>query len=316
MNSIFRQRDIYVDVAKCIAMLLVVRIHTEVFDTIRAPYPLIAVPLFFFLSGFYDNTDKPLKEWLPKTFKRLFLVGVIWVLISFAYVSLLHYLKDHTFEIHCTWQKPLIGGGATWFLFALFHAKCLVWIINKIKIPDYIILLLMILFGGVISRIDLPLLLDEGFAAIPFYYAGKVCYPLINRHWKIICWLAVIGMVCIMLMPMKWFPNVLISYGQRSFYMYPVYFLMTISSFASVIWLSKKLENQKWLANYGKQTLGILVLHPLMLHTCAIILNRVLVKGSVPWIITFVGCYIIVCILCYYCSRWISKHFPVLLGAK
>lgn len=316
MSNLNKQRDVYVDVAKGIAMLLIVRIHTEVFGVINAPYPVIAVPFFFFLSGFYDNTYKPIKEWLPKTFKRLFLVGIFWVIISFAYISLLHYLKDHTISIDVSVTQPLIGGRATWFLFALFYAKCGTWLINKTRIPAYIILPLLILFGGVISRIDLPLLLDEGIAAIPFYYAGKICYPLINKYWKITCWLAVIGVICIVLMPMNWFPWVLVSYTEHPSYMYPVFFLMIICSFATFLWISKKLESQRWLANFGKQTLGILVLHPLMLHTCAITLNRVMEKGSTPWIISFLGCYVIVCFLCYFCSLWISKHIPILLGAK
>jgi fucose 4-O-acetylase-like acetyltransferase len=65
-----KDRDTFVDIAKGIGMLMIVRIHTEVFSTISCPYPIIAVPLFFFLSGFYDNTTKPLKEWLPKSFSK------------------------------------------------------------------------------------------------------------------------------------------------------------------------------------------------------------------------------------------------------
>ena len=165
-------------------MLLVVRVHTEVFNVTHAPYPIIAVPLFFFLSGFYDNTDKPLSVWLPKTFKRLFLVGIIWVAISFAYVSVLHYLKERTFVVNFSWESPLIGGGVTWFLFALFYAKCFTWLISQIHISKWIVLPILILTGGWISQTNLPLLLDEGIAALPFYYAGKVAYPFIKSNWN------------------------------------------------------------------------------------------------------------------------------------
>ena len=316
MTNKTMQRDEFVDIAKGIAMLLVVRIHTEVFVVIDAPYPVIAVPLFFFLSGFYDNTDKPISVWLPKTFKRLFLVGVFWVFISFAYISLLHYLKERTFDINFTWEEPLIGGGVTWFLFALFYAKCISWIISQIHISKWIVLLALVIFGGWISRMNLPLLIDEGIAAVPFYYAGKAAYHYIKSNGDAIKLMAIIGVCCLLLMPMDWFPWVFISYAQKSPFLYPVFFLMTICSFATILWVSKKLEKQKWLADFGTQTLGILVLHPIMLHTCAITLNRIMIKGSLHWIITFIGCYLIVCILCYYCSKWISQHFPVLLGAR
>lgn len=135
------KRDEYVDVVKGLAMLFVIRIHTEVFDIIHFPYPVIAVPLFIFLSGFYDNTDKKLSVWLPKAFKRLFLAGVIWVIISFCYVSLLHYLKDHSIKVGFSLEEPLIGGKITWFLFALFYAKCLTWMISLMNISKWIALL-------------------------------------------------------------------------------------------------------------------------------------------------------------------------------
>lgn len=50
-------RDDYVDVAKGICILLVVCIHTEVFGVIGMPFTYIAVPMFFFMSGFYDKSD-------------------------------------------------------------------------------------------------------------------------------------------------------------------------------------------------------------------------------------------------------------------
>ena len=310
------QRDEFVDVAKGIAMLLVVRIHTEVFGVINAPYPVIAVPFFFFISGFYDNTDKPLRKWLPKSFRRLFLVGLMWIFISFVYLSLLHYIKDRTIPISFSLNQPIIAGGVTWFLFALFYAKCLAWLVTKTRIPKLLAVILLVLFGGWISRFDLPLLIDEGIGALPFYYAGKITYPYIKSHLNQSWWLALLGLACIILMPMDWFPWLFVSYTEKAAYLYPCLFMMTACSFMTVLWLSKKLENQKWLANFGQQTLGILVLHPLLLHTCAIILNRVLFKGTMPWIITFLGCYVLVCILCYYLSVLISKHIPILLGGK
>lgn len=316
MTETKKNRDIFVDVAKGIAMLSVIRIHTEMFSEIGAPYPIIAVPLFFFLSGFYDNTRKPLREWLPKAFKRLFLVGIAWVMIGFVYLSILSYVKSRTISISFTVYEPLIANGVVWFLFALFYAKLCVWLIHKSKLSEYIVLTLLVLLSGITSNIDMPFLIDEGIAAIPFYYAGRVCYPIIKKHWNIVGWCAAIGVVCMMLMRSSWFPYVLVPYSNQPALLYPVFFLMTICSFTTVLWISKKAESLTWLANFGKQTMGILVLHPLMLHTCAIVLNRIMVKGSTPWIISFAACYIAVCILCYYCSVWITKHMPSLLGAK
>jgi fucose 4-O-acetylase-like acetyltransferase len=48
-------RDTYVDVAKGVLILLIVSIHAEVFSVIGTPFSFIAVPMFFFMSGFYDH---------------------------------------------------------------------------------------------------------------------------------------------------------------------------------------------------------------------------------------------------------------------
>ena len=57
------QRDNFVDVAKGIGILLIVCIHTEVFVVIGMPLTFIAVPVFFFMSGFYDRSEKPISKW-------------------------------------------------------------------------------------------------------------------------------------------------------------------------------------------------------------------------------------------------------------
>lgn len=311
-----KKRDAFVDIAKGIAMLLIVRIHTEVFGVIHAPYPIIAVPFFFFMSGFYDNTHKPVKEWFPKTFKSLVVTGVIWVLLSFAYLSMLHYIKDRTMPISFSIENPLIGGGVTWFLFALFYAKCGMWIIRKCKIPFYVAFPLSFLIAS-LSTNNLPFLLDEGLAALPFYYLGFILYPYIDRTKGGHIILAILGMICILLMPMKWFPYVLVPWVVNGpILMYPIYFGMTVLSFFPILWLTNRITKATWLANYGKQTLGILVLHPLMLHTCAVTLNRIFVPASGPWIISFLLAYVIVCVVSYYLSALIVKHCPILLGRK
>lgn len=176
------------------------------------------------------------------------------------------------------------------------------------------VLTMLIGFGGWMSRINLPLLLDEGIAALPFYYAGFVCYPLIKKHLAYLKWPALLGMFCIILMQMNWFPTVLVPYSDKPIIMYPVFFLMTLQSFMTILWLGHLLQHQEWLAKFGRQTLGVLVIHPLLLHTCAISFNRLFVKGSTIWIVTFLMAYVVVCVVSYLFTCWISNNMPYLLG--
>ena len=242
------------------------------------------------------------------------MTGVIWVFLSFVYTSLLHYVKERTISIEFSIEYPLIAGSVTWFLFALFYAKCIMWLVHKLKFPFYIVFPGLFIMAS-ISTIDLPFLLDEGIAAIPFYYLGFVLYPYINRSKGGHIILVLLGIISILLMPMSWFPWVLVPWVvKESILMYPIYFAMTILSFFPILWLSNRMTKFTWLANYGKQTLGILVLHPLMLHTCAVILNRIFVPASTLWIVAFLLVYVMVCIASYYLSIAITKYCPFLLG--
>ena len=198
-------RDSFVDVSKGIGMLMIIRIHTEVFDTLSLPYPIIAVPLFFFLSGFYDNSDKPIRIWLPKSFARLVAVGITWCLIKFVYLSLLRYVKDGTVHYEFSLMNPVFVG-VEWFLFALFYAKLATWAIHRSSVRKWFVLFALVLMGGIISRMDLPLFIDEGMGALPFYYAGYVLYPYIKLHMNTLRWASLLGLVCMLLMPLSFFP--------------------------------------------------------------------------------------------------------------
>lgn len=113
---------------------------------------------------------------------------------------------------------------------------------------------------------------------------------------------------------MNWFPTVLVPYSDKPIIMYPVFFLMTLLSFMTILWLGHLLQHQEWLAKFGRQTLGVLVIHPLLLHTCAILFNRLFVKGSTIWIVRFLMAYVVVCVVSYMFTRWFSNHMPYILG--
>lgn len=113
-------RDLYVDVAKGLGILLIACIHTEVFGVVDYALTFIAVPVFFLMSGFFDRSEKPLCQWLPKSLRTLILPAVIWILIATAYIKLLGYVKDRSWGEN-PFNCYIITGynGPAWFLFAL-----------------------------------------------------------------------------------------------------------------------------------------------------------------------------------------------------
>lgn len=310
-------RERYVDVAKGLAMLLVVRIHTEIFGNLHAPYPIIAVPLFFFLSGFYDHTERPIKRWIKKDFCILVCTSFIWSLINFLWVTVLHGLRTESFidvELPISWDAPIAGGGASWFLIALFWTKVIAHFLSKIKINETLKVIILIAIATAVTQCNLPFRIDEGFSALPFYYIGKIMHPHMERILSYKS-LVIGGGICLILMQGSWFPYELVNLSVGyPMYLYPVYFGMTLMSFVAVLWLCKRIESWGWLSAFGQQTLGILVLHPILLHTFAVVLKRVFDISSVQYVISFLLAYVVVCICSYYISLYISKHHPYLFG--
>lgn len=135
-----RQRDEYVDVAKGIAILLIVCIHTEVFGKIGNPLAFIAVPVFFFMSGFYDRTERGLKIWLPKSLKSLILPAFIWIVLATAYIQFLGFVKDKLWgELPFDCYHIAGNNGPAWFLFALLYAKTILWGLQKVRMPKWLV---------------------------------------------------------------------------------------------------------------------------------------------------------------------------------
>lgn len=309
-----RQRDSYIDVAKGLAMLMIVRIHTECMGVARVPYPIIAVPFFFFLSGLYDKSERPLSQWLPKTFNSLVVTAFLWDIIGYSYQLFLQYIKNGNPNWWSIIENPFVGDGTVWFLVVLFMTKLLTAIMVKFPLPKYVLFLMTIAFAWISSVLHPYIWIDRILTALPIYYAGKLMYPYLDNISKnktlLIC-----GGGSLLYMWLFSFPSTLVemSVGMNGLY-YPVYLFITFMSFVPFLFISKKLENWKWMANYGTKTLGTLVFHPLLLHTCAICLNRLFTPESTIWYITFMTAYVVVCILCYYLTLLIERYCPVLLG--
>lgn len=133
------QREKYVDIAKGIAILLIVSIHTEVFGGVGYRLSFIAVPVFFFMSGFFDRSERGVGTWLPKALKTLILPAVVWIAVVTAYIQFLGYVKNRSWgSLPFDWYNIAGSNGPAWFLFALLYAKLMVWAILRLRLPKLI----------------------------------------------------------------------------------------------------------------------------------------------------------------------------------
>lgn len=312
-----RKRDTYVDVAKAIGILLIVSIHTEVFGEFGYPLSFIAVPVFFLMSGFYDRSERNIGQWFPKSLRTLILPAVIWILIATAYGKILGYAKDRSWGENPFSLYNMTGGnGPAWFLFALLYAKVLTWGMIKIKLPKFVLWGGSLLIGYVGMNINMPLLFDEGCAALPFYVIGKLAYPYLREIMEN-KGLLVAGIIalCLYLWLLVSFMIVPQSNGNFAPY-YLVALGLMLLCFVPFLFISEKLQNQKWLVSLGQHSLGIMLLHAPMCHTAAVILNRVFEPASLYWIVSFLIAYVCIVFVSYWGTVLIERYIPIMLGKK
>lgn len=312
-----RKRDTYVDVAKAIGILLIVSIHTEVFGKFGYPLSFIAVPVFFLMSGFYDRSERNIGQWFPKSLRTLILPAIIWILIATAYIKLLGYVKDRSWGENPFSLYSMTGdNGPAWFLFALLYTKVLTWGLIKLKIPKFVLWGSSLLIGYAGMNINMPLLFDEGCAALPLYVTGKLACPYLRKIMEN-KGLLVAGIIalCLYLWHLVSFMIVPQSNGNFSPYYLAALGLMLLC-FIPFLFISEKLQNQKWLVSIGQHSLGIMLLHAPMCHTAAVILNRVFEPASLYWIVSFLIAYVCIVFVSYWGTVQIERYIPIMLGKK
>lgn len=313
-----KHRDNYIDIAKAISIILIIRIHTEVFSELGVPYPIIIVPLFFFMSGFYDRAEKSFQEYFVKSIRCLILPALIWLMIAFVYLGVLHLIDDGEISIDIDLMHPKLSNPTLWFLFALFYAKMITWALIRIKCSPIVLFCISLFLGWMGCLYNLPLMMSPGLCALPLYYLGKICYVHIGaiiKKWHVV----VIGVFALFYIHMAKFPCEIVTLKDENWIpYYPIAFFVIVLTFSPFLYLCHSISKFgcSFMVEYGKRTLGILLTHSLFLHTAFVILNRVLEKGSDIWIICGLLIYCLVCLLTYWITIVIEKYAPVLLGKK
>ena len=317
---LLKNRDVFIDVAKAICMLLVVANHMEAFESIGGPLMFVAVPMFFFMSGMYDRSEKDIIEVVPKLLRTLLLPAIIWLVIGTMFSFFLNIIKstmegeghELIFDINIPSKYNL----PVWFLFALLYVKLLVLGLLKLEPRPMVLLGISVLLGYVGATYQMPMSIDEGLAATPFYCAGKYFYPYLNKLSKNI-WLNIIGVLFFMtfiLGPLSFFISPIGNHLYNCYFIIPM--VGVLFAFIPLFSLSKKLVNVLFLQKFGQNTLGVLVVHLLLCMIMDRIAWRLFERGTMEWYILSFVFYLIVVMVSFYLSIIIKNHWPILLGIK
>lgn len=168
-----KQRIDYLDIAKGIAFLLVIFCHSVAFTDIQDGscqllheiryhsvwYAYFFMAVFFIVSGFFINTDKPWKTYLWKNFKMLvlgiigirFLDTLIRCTLTLNPSGMLEFVKN-------IFSESILMFWGTWFIGALFVARMLYFALSKVTDKDWILGILLVIsaMGGYFGEIVRP----------------------------------------------------------------------------------------------------------------------------------------------------------------
>ncbi len=163
-------------------------------------------------------------------------------------------------------------------------------------------------------KVNMPLLIDEGCAALPLYVAGKYGYPYLKKLLASKP-LLVAGVVALLVYYRGYCSFTIVPQANGLYApLYLVALPVLVLTFLPILYVAGKLQGWTWLDRIGKHSLGIMLLHAPMCHTAAVVLNRVLVVGSLPWTVCFLLAYVAIVAFAYGMTGVIERYCPVLLG--
>lgn len=280
----------WVDIAKGIAILLMVIGHELPQGALRCFIFSFHMPLFFILSGFTSSAVTNYYKFYNKqlkSFKSIWLLAALMILLSIIegmilarQFSLINLLKNWNTAIYngsntlnSSSPFPTSQVGVMWFMFVFFWAKLLYEACQLIfgKAYSGIVLGILAYFSFIISQhIWLPQALDIAPIAALFMWSGYLLREIYNKKDSIniigkqliltafFCfWIWCLQNSLNMEMSTRYYPKFILT------------FLEAVAGTISISVLSSSFVNLKWL-NWlkiiGKHTLAILCIHHLDLY--------------------------------------------------
>jgi fucose 4-O-acetylase-like acetyltransferase len=196
-NYSARPRNIAIDIAKGIGIILVIIGHGSILAWIKDAIFSFHMPLFFILSGYFFHLEEKPKVRFKKDFNRLIFPYILTMSLITIYMLVCHLVikKDGFYYINKTllcWIFPTstlhnLDFGTfsipIWFLFALFWTKGVFNLIENIHSDlRYLILLALVALAFYINylKIDLPFSISQGLICMLFYWGGYEYKRLAN----------------------------------------------------------------------------------------------------------------------------------------
>lgn len=201
----------YFDIARGLAILMVILSHSIIMSNIAAPQGQLAtwvfnlcfschMPLFFILSGYFMRPERPFR-WARESRELIgtYAITAGVVVIGMTVVAWMHHVSRR--DALLSWLSAAIYGagdiapnalwpqtariGAIWFLLALFWAHLLMHALSKLPLTPLWVAACFAVGYASARWIWLPFDIQSGMCALLFVYVGW----LIKRY-RVLPWLS------------------------------------------------------------------------------------------------------------------------------
>lgn len=337
------ERNKAIDIFKGLGIMLIVIGHLTIPKQLYNFIYMFHVPAFFFVAGmtFTIKNNESFLLFLKKKAYRLLIPYLLFVfIISLTQLATQWFVGETSifnsfFTINGFLRGlldiVLCGGiegtwvtvGPAWFLFVLFIACLLYWLLNKLKISKivtgagiiaiYILLLLLHVTDNV------PFKLGQSVSAMFFMWCGTVfnngVRPMVCRlkNWVKLL-VAVIGFVLVFLT--TWWLNDSINMMGNYFTVKPILAsVVSLCGCASLYLFSALLEDthaKNILCFYGLNSMLILGIHFPLKNMLRLVFSRFGLTAGQSSIPTFLFVLLLIVPLAYL----VNKYFPFLVGQK
>ncbi|WP_158589727.1 acyltransferase family protein [Flavobacterium sp. 120] len=277
-----------IDIAKGIAIILVVIGHTSTHLGIEKVIYQFHMPLFFILSGFFyqDNYIKAPLVFLLVSLKRLYAPFVINGLRLFFIGLLMTYLilgstgfsflggLKYILLIILGLNSPQFGGGAFWFLRALFMVRFLYLFIilfsNKIEntsLKNCIVFMSVFIFLIIGYKTQFPYSISSSFIALFFYYMGNL-YAKNQKYINLNGFLLIPAIAFVI--GSSYINTVDLAYNTYTYF--SLFILSSICGTYVILFVSEKIKQNYILEYIGQKSLSIMIFHFLSFVTINLVI--------------------------------------------
>lgn len=298
MKEVKKIRLDYIDIAKAIALFFVVLGHLplkgQVFDWIFSFH----MPLFFILSGMTLNIDKykNIFEYIKKKVKQLLIPFAIFMCLGLIITLIVKdwranlTLHNLVFDLFYRTQPEIIHVGQIWFLMCLFMSSIMFYAVEKYIVKDksklftavvYILISILaynILKITVIKDVisipfntsRLPFKIDSALMALVFIKIGHTItkYNVIEKVGKKSILKTIIILLALFFINgvTGMYLNKYVNICDCIYKSYINYLIAAITGSLFIILLSYKINKNRLLVFFGKNTLIMFAVHSLFIE--------------------------------------------------